>query len=463
MFNLINTNRLIASDSYKTSQFPAYPEYMDGMFAYGEARKANEIVVSAGLVYAINRYLSTPITQEEIDEAAAFIQAHGEPFNREGWEYILNTYRGYFPITIRAIPEGTPIPSRLPMFTVECTDKQAMFLVSYIETWLLRGAWYSSTIVSQGYQSKKFIKEYYEISGADMANLPFALLDFSGRGVTCGEQAQLAGMAHMYNYMGSDTMEGIATANKLFNTPMAGFSVPASEHNNAISFGEDDEEGYIKAMLDNYAKPGAVVSIVTDAYDPYRFTELVCDNFGDQIITSCATVVLRPDAGDPEEMLGWMLPRLAKRFGFTSNAKGFKKLNHVKILWGDGINSMSIRTIYGFVVAHGWAADNILLGSGGGLMQSCNRDTYAWAMKGSAKLVDGKWIGMSKRPSTDPSKRSKEGRVSTAVNAAGDHICYDIDHGLPEGFTDAMVTLYSNGTIYENPTMDEIRARMGNW
>ena len=49
MFNLINTNRLIASDSYKTSQFPVYPEYMDGMFAYGEARKANEIVVSAGI------------------------------------------------------------------------------------------------------------------------------------------------------------------------------------------------------------------------------------------------------------------------------------------------------------------------------------------------------------------------------------------------------------------------------
>jgi nicotinamide phosphoribosyltransferase len=459
----MNTNLILAADSYKTSQYPIFPDSQEGLYVYIEARSKGDIIVPAGIKAMLERYLSTPITQEMIDEAEQFITGHGEPFNREGWEYILNQYGGWLPFTIRAIPEGMPVPSSIPLFTVECSDKKAKFAATYIETWCQRGVWYPTTIASQGYEAKKEIKRYYEISGAEMSDLAFGLLDFAGRGFTCGEQAQLGTMAHMYNWLGTDTMEGVLFTNNLYGCEMAGFSVPASEHNNQISFGEENEYEYVKKMLDTYAKPGKVVSIVIDGYNAHQCVDMLCEQFGDFIKTSGALVCARHDSGLAEEQISWLLNRLAKTFGYTINAKGYKKLNCVKVLWGDGINQMTIRSLYGFVVANGWAANNITLGSGGGLMQSCTRDTYKFAMKGSAQLVNGVWKGMSKRPITDPGKRSKEGRVAACQMADGSYGWYDLDIGLPEGASDIMETIYDCGKRFEMANLDTIRARTGLW
>ena len=49
----------------------------------------------------------TCFTQAQIDEAAEIVTAHGEPFNREGWEYILNTHGGIeCPVLIQPSSKG---------------------------------------------------------------------------------------------------------------------------------------------------------------------------------------------------------------------------------------------------------------------------------------------------------------------------------------------------------------------
>ena len=460
---MLTFNPILAVDSYKLSHAKAYPSNVSGMSSYIEARTGGrDIIVPFGLQMWIQKFLSTPIDDNHIDEAEAFAKLHGEPFDRTPWEYVIEEYQGYFPVTILAVPEGTPVPSGHAIVTITCVDPKLFWLASYLETALLRAVWYPTTIASLDYAIKKDIAHFYRISGADMGMVPFALHDFGGRGVTSAEQAEIGGAAHLVNFMGSDTIEGVRAANYYYGSQMAGFSVPASEHSIECSFGSDieSEAAYIKHMLDTYAKPGAIVSIVIDGFDAYRATNLLCTRFKDQIIASEAKVVFRPDSGDMMEVVPRILEMQAAAFGYTTNSKGYKKINNVGLLQGDGVDSMSIKSLLGKILALGYSADNIVFGSGGALLQKVNRDTFKFAQKASAILVDGEWKGISKNPITDSGKRSKEG-VLTLVRSkmTGEYLTVDSSKPVADEFEDVMQVVYVNGIIKHTTTLDEIRAR----
>lgn len=229
--NTLRINPILAADSYKLSHYPVYPSNVTGMFSYIEPRASASItVVPFGLQMWVKKMLANPITKMDIDEAEAFAAAHGEPFNRKGWEIVVDRYNGFMPLTIRAVPEGTPVPSLNAIVTVECTDPDLFWLTSYIETSLLRAIWYPTTIATNDARTYQMIKRFVETTADDLSGLPFMLHDFGGRDVTCGEQAEIGGAAHLVHFMGSDTIEGIRAANFYYNTPMAAFSVPAMEH-----------------------------------------------------------------------------------------------------------------------------------------------------------------------------------------------------------------------------------------
>ena len=114
--NLVNENTLrwnpiLDCDSYKLSHFAAYPKGVQGMFSYIEARIKDETIIPFGLQMWMQKNLMTPYTIQDINEAEDFAKNHGEPFNREDWVYLIHKYGGYLPLTIRAVPEGLPIPS----------------------------------------------------------------------------------------------------------------------------------------------------------------------------------------------------------------------------------------------------------------------------------------------------------------------------------------------------------------
>lgn len=470
----LSINPILATDSYKLSHPFAYPAYVRGMFSYIEARTKQDIIVPFGLQMWLAKVMSTPIHENHIDEAEAFAKAHGEPFKREPWEYIVDKYDGYFPVTIRAVPEGTPVKSGNALVTIECDDPEVFWIVSYIETALLRAVWYPTTIASADYAVKRELTHLYNVTGADKGLLPFSLHDFGGRGVTCAEQAEIGGAAHLVNFMGSDTIEGVRAANFYYDCPMSAFSVPASEHSIECSFGpsEADAIAYIDNMLNQYAKPGAIVSMVIDGYDVYREAQLLCTHFKDKIIASGAKVVFRPDSGDMMEVVPALLKMQAEAFGVTVNDKGFKKVNTVGIIQGDGVDRMTILGLLGKIATMGYAADNVVFGSGGGLLQKVNRDTYKFAQKASSILVQQNnggiagatesWVGISKDPITDPGKKSKEGRLSTFKHVmTGEISTLDIDKPISNEFTDMMVTVYENGNMFNMVTLDQVRANTG--
>lgn len=406
-------NILLNTDSYKASHWLQYPPGTEYVYSYIESRGGEyDKTVFFGLQAFMKEYLTQPITQEMIDEADAFWKAHGEPFNREGWEYILKAHKGYLPVRIDALPEGIVMDTRNALVTIVNTDPKCYWLTSYLETALLRGVWYPTTVATISWHIKQTIKKYLEQTG-DLAGLPFKLHDFGARGVSSEQSAALGGMAHLVNFMGSDTVSGVLAAKRYYNEPMAGFSIPAAEHSTITTWGktEEGETAAYRNMLKQYAKPGSLVAVVSDSYDIFKACERIWgETLRQEVIDSGATVVIRPDSGDPVATVLKVAQILDEKFGSTKNSMNYKVLNNVRIIQGDGVNPTSIDLILHTLKTNGYSADNIAFGMGGALLQHMNRDTQEFAMKASAIMVNGEWRDVSKNPVGQTSKKSKGGR-----------------------------------------------------
>jgi nicotinamide phosphoribosyltransferase len=230
-------NLLLDTDSYKASHFLQYPPGTEYMFSYIESRGGQyEKTVFFGLQYLLKEYLSKPITQDNVDEAEGFFKLHGLPFPKEQWEYIVNTHSGYLPIRIKAVPEGSIIPTKNILVSVESLDPKVFWVVGWLETLLLR-IWYSVTVSTRSYHARQLIYKYLvKTSDNPKDEIWFKLHDFGSRGVSSRETAGIGGMSHLVNFKGSDTVQGILFANRYYNHEMAAFSIPASEHSVSSSY-----------------------------------------------------------------------------------------------------------------------------------------------------------------------------------------------------------------------------------
>lgn len=446
-------NIILNTDSYKASMFKQYPEGTTGVYSYIESRGGRyDETVFFGLQAFIKEYLTQPITQADIDEAEEVWTAHGEPFNKEGWEYILKEHNGFLPVRIKAVPEGTVVPVKNVLATIENTDPKCFWLTTYLETALLRAVWYPTTVATQSKSIKNVIAEYLERTG-DPSGIDFKLHDFGARGVSSLESAGIGGAAHLVNFMGSDTISGVLFARKFYNAGIAGFSIPAAEHSTITSWGRDNEVEAYRNMINQFAKPGSIFAVVSDSYDIYNATEnLWGEELRQQVIDSGATLVIRPDSGDPEQVIMRLLKILGSKFGFTENDKGYKVLNNVRLIQGDGVDEQQIRSILGHMAVLKWSADNIAFGMGGALLQRIDRDTQKFAMKCSSAEINGKWVPVQKDPITDQGKKSKAGRV-TLVKRGDEFIS-----GVEDWETPFLQTVFENGLGVNEITFEEVRA-----
>jgi nicotinamide phosphoribosyltransferase len=447
-------NIILNSDSYKYSQFNQYPENTEYVYSYIEARGGVwKETLFFGLQAFIKEYLSEPITQADIDIADEIITSHGEPFYREGWEYILRVHAGRLPIRIKAIPEGTLVPIKNVLATIENTDPKCWWLTSFLETALLRAVWYPTTVATNSYESKKIILDYLEKTG-DPSLINFKLHDFGARGVSSMESAGIGGAAHLVNFMGTDTISGILFAREYYNAGIAGFSIPAMEHSTVTSWGKENEADAYRNMLARHGKPGSPIAFVSDSYDIYNACDKIWGGeLRQAVIDSGAVVVIRPDSGEPSEVVLNCLRILDKHFGSVVNSKGFKVLNNVRVIQGDGIDHSSIRSILGVMYLAGYSADNVAFGQGGALLQAVTRDTMNFAMKCSAAKINGEWVDVYKDPITDSGKRSKRGRVTLYQNRDGRY-----RSGVEDWEKSALVTVFENGELKNEISFEEVRA-----
>lgn len=467
---ITNDNPILDVDSYKTSHYLQYPSGTSSMFSYVESRGG---LFQRTLFFGLQPILldlAMPITMTHVDEAEAFCLDHGVPFPRSGWEYIVRDLGGRLPVRIRALPEGTVAPTRLPLVTVESTDPRHFWVVGWIETKLMR-VWYPTTVATLSMHAKLVIRSFLEETADDLSGLPFKLHDFGARGVSSRESAALGGAAHLVNFMGSDTIEGVLLANRAYGfSPthkgprMAGFSIPAAEHSTITSWGREGEAAAYGNMLDKFARPGAIVACVSDSYDLMHAVEALWgQELRQRVIDSGATVVIRPDSGDPAQVVCATLNGLAGRFGCTVSSKGYRVLNHVRVIQGDGINLESIAEILRAAKEQGFSADNLAFGMGGALLQGVNRDTQKFAMKCSSVTVDGTVRDVFKDPVTDRCKRSQPGRLDVISHPDFGLLVERLAHGETARADTAMVTVFEDGNLTTMHRFDEIRARSGSW
>lgn len=453
---------LLNTDSYKASMFVQYPENTETVFSYIESRGGKyDETVFFGLQAFIKEYLLEPITMADIDEAEAVWSAHGEPFNREGWEYIVNWHNGFLPIRIKAAPEGTVIPTHNIMVSVENTDPKCFWLTTYLETALLRAIWYPVTVATNSREIKKVITKFMVETGGDLSGLNFKLHDFGARGASSNESAMIGGMAHLVNFMGTDTIAAVVGAKRYYNEPVAAFSIPAAEHSTITSWGRENEAKAYANMLKQFAKQGSILAVVSDSYDIFNAVEnLWGGELREEVINSGATLVVRPDSGDPVEVVTKVVKLLDSKFGSTVNAKGYKLLNHVRVIQGDGINIDSVTAILESLKSNGFCADNVAFGMGGALLQAPQRDDQKFAMKCSAALINGEWVDVYKDPITDHGKRSKKGRLGLVyecgIGSCGFHT---VPEDIAEKRGNVLQTVFEDGELLIEDTFANIRKR----
>lgn len=453
----IALNPILNTDSYKASQYCQYPPKTTYISSYVEARGGiYPETVFFGLQYFLKTYMTTQITQSMIDQADMFFQAHGEPFNREGWQYIVDKHNGYFPIRIKALPEGTVVPISNVLACVENTDPECYWLTSYIETALLRAIWYPTTVATKSRETKKLIKQYLDLTAVgDNTDSDFSLHDFGSRGVSSYESSGIGGMAHLVNFCGSDNIIGIQFAMEYYNeSNMVGFSVPAAEHSTITSWGRENESAAYRNMFEQFGKDQPIISVVSDSYDIFNATENIWGTeLKEMVIKSGSTLVIRPDSGDPATVVLKIAQLLDSTYGSEVNDKGYKVLNHTRILQGDGLNKLrDFRIILETLSKGGFSTCNVVFGQGGGLLQQVHRDDCKFAMKASYACIDGVDVDVYKDPVTDSGKRSKRGKL--AITKLNDMWITDREENIEN---DLLIPVYENGVILKQYTFSQVR------
>jgi nicotinamide phosphoribosyltransferase len=468
MTNVLNLlTAIIRTDSYKLSQWLQYPKDTVRISSYIESRGGETESVFFGLQAFIKQYMMTPITRADIDRAELIVKAHGLPFNRDGWEIIVNEYGGMLPLEIEAVPEGTVMETHNVQVQIVNTDPRLFWLTSYIETAMLRGIWYPSTVATKSRKMKKFIAAALDKTSdiPVVDQIMFKLHDFGARGASSAETAMLGGMSHLVNFMGTDTVEALIGAMEYYNTSaMPGFSIPASEHSTVTSWGGPSGEVLaFENMINTFAGPGKLYACVSDSYDIYAAArDLWGGVLKDKVIAAGGTLVVRPDSGNPETVPVEVVGILMSRFGYTVNSKGYKVLpSCIRVIQGDGINEHSLPKILENMMGAGYSIDNIAFGMGGGLLQAWNRDTLKYAMKASAREdTNGVWHDVFKDPISDRGKVSKRGRLGL-VYECGIGVCgyRTLPKELADKKGNLLRTVYRNGELLVEDTFEAIRDR----
>ncbi len=456
----INTVEL--TDSYKVTHWKQYPPGTTKIFSFFESRGGLfPEVTFYGLQYYLKRYLSgRVITRENVVEAAEDFGEHfgtNDVYNRTGWDRILTVHDGRLPIIIKAVPEGTSVPTKNVLMTIENTDPELPWVTNYVET-LLSMIWYPSTVATQSRHMRQRVLRYLEETG-DPSLIDFKMHDFGFRGSTSPESAGIGASAHLLSFKGTDTFQGIRVAKKYYDERMAGFSIPAAEHSTITSWGRENETKACANMLTAF--PTGLVAVVSDSYDIYAACrEIWGKELKDAVLARDGVLVVRPDSGYPPDVVTRVLQILGDAFGYEKNRKGYKVLNpKVRVIQGDGIDYEMLDKILVTMKILGWSADNVAFGSGGGLLQKMDRDTQKFAFKCSATKVDDAWQDVMKDPITDPGKRSKAGRLAL-IHENGIYRTVRKEEADKLNIKNELVPVFKDGELLVNQSFAEIRERV---
>lgn len=220
-----------ATDGYKLGHHRMYPEGTEQVYSNWTPRsnkyfpEATEGSVVFGIQYLIKKYLIDEFNKNffELPKEKAVEMFYRRVHNfvgieSVGYRHIEALYDlGYLPIRIKALPEGSVCPIRVPMMTITNTKSEFFWLTNYLETLISCTLWMPCTSATRARLYKKELKRHAVHTGfPEDVNLDFLCHDFSMRGMAGLEAAIISGMAHMTSFVGSETIPAIAALEEYY-------------------------------------------------------------------------------------------------------------------------------------------------------------------------------------------------------------------------------------------------------
>lgn len=383
---------------------------------------------------------------------------------------------GYLPLLIKAVPEGTKVPLRVPMLTIENTDPNCFWLTNAVESLFSCEIWHMCTSATIANSYREILEGWAEKTGAPMEGVGFQAHDFSFRGLEGVEAVAKSGAGHLLSFVGTDNIPSICYHEAYYGanveTELVGTSIAATEHAVMCAHGRD-EVATLRFLMELY--PTGMFSCVMDTWDLWNVLTEVFPYCKDEIMARDGRVVIRPDSGDPVDIIcgerggdgahpsaKGVIELLWDTFGGEINHKGFKVLDpHVGCIYGDSITRERADAICARLAAKGFCSSNIVFGVGSYTYQYNTRDTFGFALKSTWVMRDGTEYNIFKDPVTDNgTKKSLTGRVVVGIDPAKGMTVMD---GLSEKEQDVFVDVdqlrpvFLNGTPASIQTLAEIR------
>lgn len=417
-----------------------------------------------------------PVSQEDLTD---FIMYYKMAMHKEPSELILQKLQalvnlGYLPVKIKALPEGTYIGLKQILMSITNTIDDFYWLPGYIEVILLK-MWSTITTATRMLQYKKLAHGFWNQSTDDTKfnDYIYSIVDFGTRGNSSEESAKLHAMAFMTCFSGSDCFPVVEPSIKYYNVLPGDINFiktsVATEHSVMCAYGRSNEFDAFERMFELY--PNEPVCIVADTYNLWNvFTNYVV-KLKQTIMSRQYFTAFRPDSGNPTlivlgdknatkespEFIG-CLQLLDNVFGHTLNTKGFKVLNSVKIIYGDGITLQCYEEILKGCVNLEFSVENILFGVGS-IMYKNTRDTLGFAFKAVSVTVNGEERHICKDPITDQSKKSKKGYIKLVKHDDGSFKTIDKLMEIDESET-WLPTVFENGTLMVDQSLYQIQKRI---
>lgn len=527
-------NAMLLTDGYKLDHRRQYPKGTEYVYSNWTPRsneyfpQATDGAVVFGIQYFIKKYLIEYFNKEffNIDESIAVrkFKRRIDTFlgkNEVGTEHIRALHKlGYLPIKIKALPEGSVCPIRVPMLTVVNTNPNFFWITNFLETLISCELWLPMTSATTARVYRKELERHANKTGfSNDIELGFLCHDFSMRGMAGLEASITSGMGHLTSFIGSETIPAIDAIEEYYNAnaekELVSGTVPATEHSVMCAGGMLDEFGTFKRLLTELY-PNGYVSIVSDTWDFWKVITDFIPCLKNEILSRNGRFVVRPDSGIPEDIIcgvtdidicevngikyyiknfstlssqyqeyitksisenpkefekNILQPHQIKgayqclweTFGGTTNEKGYKVLDsHIGIIYGDSITIERQREIYKRLEEKGFAATNIVLGIGSYTYQYRTRDSLGFAMKATWCQINGEPKEIFKKPKTDSGmKNSLKGLIQVLKDDNGKYYAKDcVTKEEEQG--GCLETIFEDGLLVKETTLAEIRKRLSN-
>jgi nicotinamide phosphoribosyltransferase len=523
-------------DGYKCDHRRQYPDNSLLVFSNMTARGSRVKGLSKVFLFTLQAFIKKHLIQEWNDEFfAKDVEEVVASYNRRlnnylganaiGEQHIRDLHAlGYLPLEIWALPEGSNVNLRVPMFVMWNTDDRFFWLTNAIETIISASIWGSCTSTTTAVMYRKILNEWANKTNPEMIDfVPWQGHDFSFRGHFGFEAAILSGAGHLLAFSGTDTVPAIDFLEEYYNAnsdkELVGGSVAASEHSVACLGSTYDEDGnpddyaYFERMI-TQVYPSGIVSLVSDTFD---FWGVVDPNDGilvrlkDKIMARDGKVVIRPDSGDPVKIVtGYMESEIIREdgkiyikgvmgddyqtifkkeeltenevkgmiqclwdiFGGTTSTTGYKQLDsHIGAIYGDSITLERATQICERLEAKGFTSTNVVFGIGSFTYQGAvtpdaiiTRDTHGFAVKSTygEVLVNGERQGIEifKDPKTDDGLKKSAKGLIAVYEDANGDFSMKDQATWDEVKNCAFNQVFSNGQLKSDQTLAEIRERV---